>query len=265
MTVEARTTSVSVSGVRYTYPGSGGGIRDVTLGISNGELIAVIGPNGGGKSTLLRLIAGILTPQSGTVAVANDGPDGAKPSRAQLVAYVGQSHDMVFPFPVFDVVLAGRTPHVSRFRFESERDRAVAFGALESVGIAHLANRRVTDLSGGERQLVAIARGLAQEPECILLDEPTASLDLPHRWRVVNLIQDLRSKRRLTTVLVTHDLTLLDGTFDRVAAMKDGRLVALGPTDTVVDASVLSHVYGEGGIRTARFEGRTFVWPQSKG
>ena len=257
--------SISLSRVRYTYAGSGGGVRDVTLGISTGELVAVIGPNGGGKSTLLRLIAGILTPQSGTLVVGNDGPAGAAASRARRVAYVPQSHDMVFPFPVFDVVLAGRTPHVSRFRFESERDRAVAIGALEAIGIAHLAHRRVTDLSGGERQLVAIARGLAQEPECILLDEPTASLDLPHRWRVVNLIQDLRSERRLTTVLVTHDLTLLDGTFDQVAAMKDGRLVAQGPADAVIDAPVLSRVYGEGGIRTARFEGRTFVWPQSRG
>jgi iron complex transport system ATP-binding protein len=251
---------LKLSGVSYAYPDSPSGVDNVSFELSRGALVAVIGANGSGKSTLLRLLAGILKPASGTIQWSGESGSRRRRVFARQVAYVGQSNDMAFPFLVLDVVLAGRTPHLHRFRFESDEDREIAVEALRTVGVDHLAHRPVTGLSVGERQLVAIARGLAQRTACLLLDEPTAALDPTHRWQVVRVVREMQSVRGLATVFVTHDLASLDDGFDRVVAMRSGRIVAAGRPSEVLDDDVLARVYDDSGVRTRRVEGRTFVW-----
>jgi iron complex transport system ATP-binding protein len=134
--------------------------------------------------------------------------------------------------------------------------------ALETVGMAHLAQRRITELSGGERQLVSVARALAQEPECVLLDEPSASLDLKHRAALIRTLMDLRNRAGLTVVMVTHDLMLLDSGFDVVLAMRGGAMAASGPPEDVLRDSVLADVYDDPYIRSRRVDGRLCVWSE---
>ena len=249
-----------LSDVSFNYAHGRPGVRGVSLRIPEGALVAVIGANGSGKSTLLRLIAGLLIPQKGTILLGGNEPLERTRELARRIAYVPQTHDIVFPFPVLDVVLAGRTPHISRFGFETDTDRRIALACLGAVGVTHLARRPVTELSVGERQLVSIARGLAQQPECLLLDEPTAALDLVHRWRVIRIVERQRSENQLTTLFVTHDLESLDDSFDQVIAMRSGAIVLVGPPGEVIRQDRLSEIYGDSTFATRRIEGRTFIW-----
>jgi iron complex transport system ATP-binding protein len=181
---------------------------------------------------------------------------------AQRVAYVPQSTQMIFPFAVIDVVLTGRSPYGSGYGFESAEDRDKARQALSSVGAEHLENRRFTELSGGERQLVAFARALAQEPECLLLDEPSAALDLKHRAEMIRMLRQLRDEKGLTALLVTHDLQLLDPGFDRLFAMRRGAVLAQGPAAEILSDRILAEVYEDPTVHAIRHGGRTFVWSE---
>ncbi len=236
-------------------------IRGVSLGAIKGKLSALIGPNGCGKSTLVRLFAGLLKPTHGEVLF-----DGVplqsirRQDAAKRIAYVPQAATMAFPFTVLEVVLTGRSPYTPRFRFEDETDRERAIEALATVDAGHLANRRVTELSGGERQMVSVARALAQEPQCLLLDEPSAALDLKHRAALVRTLAALRDSQGLTALVVTHDLHLIDPLFDHVFAMRAGTLVAEGRPEEVLTDQVLSEVYEDPHVRTRRVDGRTLIW-----
>jgi iron complex transport system ATP-binding protein len=159
-----------------------------------------------------------------------------------------------------EVVLTGRSPYTSRFRFENEHDRSVAFEALDAVDARHVATRPITELSGGERQLVAVARALAQEADCLLLDEPAASLDLKHRAQLFRVLRRLKEERRLTVLVVTHDLLLVDPSFDFLFGMRGGRLVAKGSLSEVLQEDNLVRIYDDTHVRTHRVNGRTFVW-----
>lgn len=238
-------------------------IASVSLGIQRGSLAAVIGPNGCGKSTLIRLLAGLLRPRTGQVFYRG-APLHSQDRRklAKQLAYVPQTSSRAFPFTSLEVVLTGRTPYASPFRLENAADMEIAMQALETVGMAHLAQRRITELSGGERQLVSVARALAQEPECVLLDEPSASLDLKHRAALIRTLMDLRNRTGLTVVMVTHDLMLLDSGFDVVFAMRCGAVAASGPPEGVLRDSVLADVYDDPYIRSRRVDGHLCVWSE---
>jgi iron complex transport system ATP-binding protein len=169
----------------------------------------------------------------------------------------------VFPFAALEVVLSGRSPHLSAFGFEGRRDREKALEALETIGAAHLAGRRVTDLSGGERQMVVLARALAQEPRLLLLDEPSAALDLKHRAGLVRALARLRDQRGLTAILVTHDLGMVGSTFDRVLALRCGEVAAEDAPDKVLETALLAHIYDEPNVRAGRIGGRAVVWVEA--
>lgn len=238
-------------------------LSDVSLEIPAGSFAGLIGPNGCGKSTLLRLLSGVLTPASGEVRL--DGrPLGSVPprERARAIAYVPQQQRSVFPFTGLEVVLTGRSPYTSRFRFESEADRAIALEALADVGAEHLASRPVTELSGGEQQMVSVARALAQRSGMLLLDEPAAALDLKHRAKLLSSLKRLRSERGLTALVVTHDLQMLDETFDHLFALSGGVLVAEGAPREVLKESSLASIYDDPHVRTRRVDGKTFVWSE---
>ncbi|HVF56807.1 MAG TPA: ABC transporter ATP-binding protein [Pyrinomonadaceae bacterium] len=255
---------IEARALRYSYTdGAPEVVSGASLRLRRGKLSALVGANGSGKSTLIRLLGGLLAPSAGEVLF-----DGAPLSsieartRARRIAYVPQTIATVFPFTALEVVLTGRSPYTTRFRFENERDLDAGRAALDAVDALHLASRPVTELSGGERQLVALARALAQEPECLLLDEPSAALDLKHRAGLVRHLRRLRDERGMTALIVTHDLLLLDPAFDYIFAMRCGAITASGLPSDVLRDEVLSQVYGDEHVRARRAFGRTFVWSE---
>ena len=219
-------------------------LQDVTLTVAKGEFFGILGPNGSGKSTLLNLIDGIRLPCEGEIRLKGIAP-GKMQRRdvARLVAVVPQEASWVFPLTVEEVVLMGRTPHIGRLAFESERDLAVARSAMEATDILPFAARLMEALSVGERQRVLIARALAQEPEIILLDEPTSSLDIAHQIRTFDLIRSLSRSAGLTVVSVTHDMNLASLYCHRIALLEEGRLHSLGRPGEVLNESNISEVY----------------------
>jgi iron complex transport system ATP-binding protein len=247
--------------VEFAYPHGPRVIRGVSLAVPAGKVCAVIGSNGCGKSTLVRLFAGLLSPARGEILL--DGAAlGRIPRReaARQLAYVPQANNLAFPFTALEVVLTGRSPYIPRFRFEDRQDREQAMQALETVNAGHLADRRVTELSGGERQIVSVARALAQKPRCLLLDEPSAALDLKHRAALVRTLVAMRDAQGLTALVVTHDLHLIDPAFDYVFAVRRGELAAQGRPGEVLTDSVLAVIYDDPYVRTRRVEGRTLIW-----
>ncbi len=247
--------------VEFAYGSGPPVIRGVSLGVPAGSLCAVIGSNGCGKSTLVRLFAGLLAPGKGEILLGGEALRSI-PRRlaARQVAYVPQTNRLAFPFTALEVVLAGRSPYTPRFRFENMHDRECALAALEAVEAAQLAGRRVTELSGGERQMVSVARALAQEPRCLLLDEPSAALDLKHRAMLVRTLAARRESQGLTALVVTHDLHLIDPVFDYVFALRCGELIAEGKPAEVLTGGVLASVYDDPYVRTRRVDGRTLIW-----
>jgi len=238
-------------------------VRGASLALQRGTLAALIGANGSGKSSLVRLLCGLREPTSGEVLFGGERLSAIEPrARARRIAYVPQTTSTVFPLTALEVVLTGRSPYTTRFRFESARDVEVARAALESVDAAHLAFRSVTELSGGERQLVSLARAVAQEPEFLLLDEPSSALDLKHRAALVRHLRRLREERDLTALVVTHDLQLIDPAFDFVFAMRGGTVAASGTPAEVLRDEVLAEVYSDSHVRARRAFGRTFVWTE---
>jgi iron complex transport system ATP-binding protein len=245
----------------YTYPRGPAAMRDVSLTIEAGSLTALIGANGSGKSTLVRMLVGLLRPASGQVLLEGKSLDDWEPRlRARQIAYMPQTTTTAFPFRAVDVVLSGRTPHMERFHLESREDRGRAMEALECAGAAHLADRAVTALSAGERQMVILARALAQEPRLLLLDEPSAALDLKHRAALIRTLARLREQRGLSVLMITHDLQLTGALFDRMLALRDGAVAAEGRPDEVLRGSLLSEIFGEPNVRTERVGTQTLVW-----
>jgi len=212
--------------VSFRY-GSQPALQDVSLGVCCGDIVGVVGPNGAGKTTLVKLLGGLLRGWQGEIRF-----EGAPLERwkrrdvARRVAYVPQQTHLAFPYTVRDVVLMGRLPHQNGRFFESARDLEEVERALSLTDCRHLAGRSFNSLSGGERQLVILASALAQEPQVLLLDEPTVFLDLKHQLAIARILSDLHRDRRLTLVLVTHDLSLAQVLSTRLLAIKAGRLVA---------------------------------------
>jgi iron complex transport system ATP-binding protein len=220
-------------------------LRAVDLRVERGELVALAGPNGCGKTTLLRAISGVHMPTSGDLLV--DGVQIAEVNGTQIarrVAVVAQSAVLPERFSAFEVALMGRTPHLRLLQSESERDVAIVREAMQRADCWDLRSRPVDELSGGERQRVVIARALAQQPELLLLDEPTSHLDLAHQADTFSLVRSLCRERRIATVAVVHDLTLAAAYADRIALMHDGRIVADGAPGAVLTEETIRRVYG---------------------
>jgi iron complex transport system ATP-binding protein len=218
--------------------------RGLDVGLREGEVLALLGPNGSGKTTLLKTLLGILAPLGGA-ALIDERPIASYPApeRARRIAYVPQSHVPTFAFTVETVVLMGRTAHGNLFSAPSRRDRQVAARALERFGIAALAARPYTMISGGERQLVLLARALAQEPRFIVLDEPTASLDFGNQGKVMREMRALAGAGH-GVLFTTHDPNHALRAADRAFLMRDGQRLAEGGVRDVLTRAQLESLYG---------------------
>jgi iron complex transport system ATP-binding protein len=249
------------SHLAYAYPGGPPAVRDISLSVAPASMTAVIGANGSGKSTLIRMLAGLLRPAAGEIRLDGRRLEAWQPRlRAREIAYMPQATTTAFPFRVLDVVLSGRAPHLPEFRLEAAADREIAMQALESTGAAHLADRRVTALSGGERQMVILARALAQEPRLLLLDEPSNSLDLKHRAALMRTLAKLRERRGVSVLMITHDLQLTGSWFDEIVALSCGEVAARGRPGEVLRSELLAAIYGEPNVRAQRIGDQTVVW-----
>ncbi len=247
--------------LEYAYVRGPSVVRDVSLSLTQGAMLAVIGANGSGKSTLIRMLAGLLKPKAGRILLDGVPFEDCPPRlRAREIAYVPQSTTTAFPFQVIDLVLSGRTPHTPRFRFESARDTEKAMESLETVGAARLAARSFTSLSGGERQIVILARALAQEPRLLLLDEPSSSLDLKHRADLIRTLARLREIKQLSVIMITHDLQWIGSLFDQVLALRGGAVAAQGKPDEVLRDHLLRDIYDDPNVRSQRMGDQTLVW-----
>ncbi len=255
------TSLIEAQHVDYAYGSGPLAIQDISFSVEPASMTAVIGANGSGKSTLIRLLAGLLRPASGTILLDGIYFRQWQPRlRARAIAYMPQTTSTVFPFRAIEVVLSGRTPHAPYFGFESEHDRQIALESLEAAGAAHLADRCVTTLSGGERQMVILARALAQQPRVLLLDEPSASLDLKHRAELTRTLARMRESRGLSVVMITHDLQLTGSLFDRILALRRGRLAAQGSPEEILQSQLLSEIYDDPKVRAMRAGGQIMVW-----
>ncbi len=235
-------SSVEVDHVSFGYRREAV-IRDVSLRARSGGFLGIIGPNGSGKSTLLRLISGVLRPGAGRVSI--DGAEVAAMSRLEVgrrVAMVPQETPMHFPYTVLEMVLFGRTPHLSGFAFEREDDLRIAREALARTRTLELAKRPVLELSGGERQRVALARALAQEPRLLLLDEPSAFLDIRHEVEMYDLLRELQSEG-VTVISVLHDLNLAALYCEHIVLLSEGEVYRQGEASAVMTYENLTSVY----------------------
>jgi len=226
-------------------------IDGLTFDIERGEILGIVGPNGSGKTSLLKLLAKVLKPHAGDIALfGRDLASMPQVEAARTVAFVPQESPQVFSFTVMEMILMGRYPHhhgatwSAGFSWESAEDVSIAEQAMQDTDLVHLAARSVTDLSGGERQRCMIARALAQAPQVLLLDEPTAFLDLQHQIAICGIVRRLKEERGLTVVLVSHDLNLASQYCDRILMLKAGALFRLGTPHNVIDADILRNVYG---------------------
>ena len=209
-----------------------------------GEIVAILGPNASGKSTLLRLIAGALHPLSGRILLNGLVVHSLTPrTRAQRVAMVQQESRLLFPARVWEFVLQGRHAHGRSLRFESSNDVKIAQDALMQVGAAHLSDRLMDQISGGEKQRVILARAIAQQPLLLLLDEPTLHLDIAAQVGLLDALRRLAARNRYTVIVVTHELNLAAEYADQILLMQSGRCLRVGPPAAIYQRELLEQVF----------------------
>ena len=220
-------------------------LHAVNARVRPGEVVGLVGPNGSGKTTLVRVASRALRPSGGRVRAAGTDPYEVSARRAaRLVAVVPQDVVPVFSFTALEVALMGRSPHRSSWSLGSSDDWAMVRAAMESTGVADLADRPIEELSGGERRRVVLAQALAQDAPVLLLDEPTTHLDLLHVLELLAVIRDLAERQARAVLAVFHDLNVAASTCDRMYALSEGRIVAEGPPESVLTRKLLADVYG---------------------
>jgi iron complex transport system ATP-binding protein len=235
-------------------------LKNIDLNVDLGELVTIVGPNGSGKSTLLKCINHILKTKQNSILV--DGQDTSKFSikdLSKLMGYVPQTTVSAFPFTVFDVVMMGRKPYIHWN--VGERDNDIVIQMLKFLGIDHLALRHFPELSGGEQQKVIIARALAQQPQILLLDEPTSSLDIKHQLEILCILKGLAQSKECSIIVTLHDLNLASRFSDRLFMLKKGCVFATGTPEEVLTAQNIEEVYGIKADVSTSITGKPVVTP----
>ena len=218
-------------------------LKDISFQVPEGSVVSLVGPNGSGKTTLLRCIIGALHSPNGQILVDDQPVKDIQPRDvSKLIGYVPQAEGNGFPFTVFDAVLLGRKPYISWN--PSQRDLDMVSETLVTLGLEQFALREMNELSGGEKQKVYIARAIANEPQLLVLDEPTSSLDLRHQVEVLDLIGELSEKKQISVIMAMHDLNLATMYSDRLVMLKNGQLMGDGPPSELLTVDKIKSLYG---------------------
>lgn len=244
----------------FRYGSRAAAVSEVSLRIQEGEMVGLIGPNGAGKSTLLHLLAGLHAPSSGSARLGGEPIHSIDPlDRARRLAFVPQAPRVSFPYTVAEIVRMGRHPYASALGGMSPADRDRVDWAMEETGVAPLRGRMFNELSGGEAQRVILARALAQEARTLLLDEPTSSLDLFYQAAVYGLLERLNHERKMTILIVTHEINLASEYCPRLIGMRGGSILFDGASDEFMTTENIHRLYGveaaivvDGGVRMVR-------------
>ena len=239
-------------------------VRDLTFQIMPGEMLGLVGPNGCGKSTIIKALSRVVTPYSGTVLI--NGRNISQIPRSELsllISVVPQIPLLPSAFTAFEIVLMGRNPHLGLFQYEGPKDMDIVWQAMGQTSTQCLAERRISELSGGEIQCVVIARALAQETQAILLDEPTANLDISRQIEILDLVKGLCLGNKLAVVTALHDLNLAAHYCDRLLLINGGGIHAEGTPTEVINTQNLEEVYGHGSyVHTHPLTGLPAVLPR---
>jgi len=236
--------AVDIKNISYYY-GDNPVLKNLSFSVRKGDFFIIIGPNGSGKSTLMNAVSGILHCQEGKVEIFDRSIQSYnRKDLAKTIAFVPQMFPADFPFSVTEMVLMGRSPHLGMLGLEKEEDIKLAKQAMNFTEVKHLAHRKLNQLSGGERQRVFIAKAICQEPQVILLDEPTASLDLAHQVKIMDLMDRLKREKGITIIMVSHDLNLAAMYGDRLLLLNRGQVVSLGLPQEVLTLQRLETTYG---------------------
>lgn len=220
-------------------------LDDVSARIPRGGFVGILGPNGSGKTTLLRLLGGLLSPSGGHITLdAADLQTIPRSTLARRIAMVPQETQLAFEYTVLEMATMGRYPHLRAFEIEGPEDIGIAREALRATGTLQLESRLFNTLSGGEKQRVVIAGALAQNPDILLLDEPTASLDLAYQLEIRSILQRLNRTRHLTIVVSTHDLNFASSLCRELVLLHQGRVLATGATETMLEPALIRQLYG---------------------
>lgn len=235
---------INVIDATFAYNGSGNVFEDINLSIKKGNIICILGPNGTGKTTLIKCLNGLLRLKNGEISLnGQDIYSINKNDVAKQIGYIPQGHSPIFPFTVLDVVLMGRAPHLSSFSSPTPKDYDIAHKSLEKLNIAHMMYKPYTELSGGEKQLVFFARIFAQKPNILLLDEPTSHLDFGNQIKTLKIINEM-AKEGLSVVMSSHFPDHAFISADKVAIMKGKTIIDYGTPDEVINEENLENAYG---------------------
>jgi iron complex transport system ATP-binding protein len=238
-------------------------IEKISFTLPSGDFLGILGPNGSGKTTLLRLMSGVSKPAKGEIELLNRSMGSYRSrERARIISVVPQSFDILFPFTALEVVLMGRWPYLKSFSWESAEDLHKAREAMEATDCLQFADRPITELSGGERERVILARALAQDPKILLLDEPTTHLDLKHQQEIHSLLLKLNREKGLTVVVVLHDLNFASMVCRRLLLLREGKLFKLGDPQEVMSPETIRQVFGvHVGVEKHPQTGKPFYLP----
>ena len=258
-------SDITVKNVRYCYEPPRYALDGVSFDITAGRFCGIIGPNGSGKTTLLGCISGHLHPKQGEVCIG--GRNVAKLSVREIarrMALVQQHATLEYDFTVGEIVLTGRNPYLKRWQSETEEDYALMNEALNTAGISHLKDRLITTLSGGEWQMMILARALCQKADIMLLDEPVTGLDIRHQVNIMGTVRRLASERGISVVCVLHDLNLALSYCDQIVLLKGGHVFAQGEPRDVFTKQNIESVYGSS-VHILEKDGQTFILPVMNG
>ena len=220
-------------------------LKNVSFQVPKRDFFIIIGPNGSGKTTLMKIISGLLKPRNGELNILNRSIDQYhRKALARTIAFVPQMTFADFPFTVTEIVLMGRSPYLGMLGLEAKNDLEIANQAITFTGLENLAHRKLDQLSGGEQQRVFVARAICQEPDIILLDEPTASLDLAYQVRIMDLMEQLKNEKGITVVMVSHDVNLAAMYADHLLLLHKGQVLCQGLPDEVITYQNLEAAYG---------------------
>jgi iron complex transport system ATP-binding protein len=255
---------IKANNLNFSYS-SKATLKDVSFEVKGKSLCGVFGPNGSGKTTLIKCLAGLLRPSSGEILIDGSDIGSLKENEvARLVAYVPQDHKPFFPYLVNEIILMGRTPYLGGLGFlPGKNDLFEVARAIELLDLGKLADRPYTELSGGERQLVLLARGLAQTPKILFLDEPTLNLDFKNELKIWEILQSLKSRGNLTIVAATHNPNHILWYCDEAMILDGGRLILNGKTGDVMNEENINKLYGDK-FRLSRETEKGYFLPRDK-